>query len=100
MLEHIRGLVTKVLIAPIARVLLRIGLTPDAITVIGTFFTCAAALWFAPRGELMTALVLVTVSRALARRFDRHRRIARITWPLWMYVSVTGVIVYLMLYRM
>ncbi len=45
-------------------------------------------------------MVLVTVSRALARRFDRHRRIARITWPLWMYVSVTGVIVYVMLYRM
>lgn len=61
MLEHIRGLVTKVLIAPIARLLLRIGLTPDAITVIGTICTCASALWFAPRGELMTALVLVTV---------------------------------------
>ncbi|MBA2353766.1 MAG: DUF420 domain-containing protein [Luteitalea sp.] len=45
-------------------------------------------------------MALVTVSRALASRFDRHRRIARITWPLWMYVSVTGVIVYLMLYRM
>lgn len=45
-------------------------------------------------------LVLVTVSRALTARFDAHRRIARITWPLWMYVSVTGVIVYLMLYRM
>ena len=45
-------------------------------------------------------LVVVTVSRALAARFDRHRRIARITWPLWMYVSITGVIVYLMLYRM
>jgi uncharacterized membrane protein YozB (DUF420 family) len=45
-------------------------------------------------------LVLVTVSRALTRRFDRHRRIARITWPLWMYVSITGVIVYAMLYRM
>ena len=45
-------------------------------------------------------MVLVTVSRALAGRFDRHRRIARITWPLWMYVSVTGVIVYVMLYRM
>ena len=45
-------------------------------------------------------LVLVTVSRALAARFDQHRRIARITWPLWMYVSVTGVIVYLMLYQM
>ena len=45
-------------------------------------------------------MVLVTVSRALTRRFDRHRRIARVTWPLWMYVSVTGVIVYVMLYRM
>jgi len=45
-------------------------------------------------------MVLMTVSRALAGRFDPHRRIARITWPLWMYVSVTGVIVYLMLYRM
>ncbi len=45
-------------------------------------------------------LVLITVSRALARRFDQHRRIARITWPLWMYVSITGVLVYLMLYRM
>ena len=45
-------------------------------------------------------LVLITVSRALARRFDQHRRIARITWPLWTYVSITGVLVYLMLYRM
>ena len=45
-------------------------------------------------------MVLITVSRALGRRFDAHRRIARITWPLWMYVSVTGVVVYLMLYRM
>lgn len=45
-------------------------------------------------------LVLVTVSRALTARFDAHRRIARITWPLWMYVSVTGVVVYLMLYQL
>ena len=45
-------------------------------------------------------MVLITVSRALAGRYDPHRRIARITWPLWMYVSVTGVIVYVMLYRM
>ena len=45
-------------------------------------------------------MVLMTVSRALSGRFDPHRRIARITWPLWMYVSVTGVVVYLMLYRM
>ncbi len=45
-------------------------------------------------------MVLITVSRALGRRFDAHRRIARITWPLWMYVSVTGVVVYVMLYQM
>ena len=44
-------------------------------------------------------LALVTVSRALSRRFDRHRKIARVTWPLWMYVSVTGVVIYLMLYH-
>jgi uncharacterized membrane protein YozB (DUF420 family) len=45
-------------------------------------------------------LVLITVSRALGRRFDKHRRIARVTFPLWMYVSVTGVVIYLMLYQM
>ena len=45
-------------------------------------------------------LVLITVSRGLSRRFDKHRRIARWTLPLWMYVSITGVIVYLMLYQM
>jgi uncharacterized membrane protein YozB (DUF420 family) len=45
-------------------------------------------------------LVLVTVSRALRSRFDAHRRLARVTLPLWLYVSVTGVVVYWMLYRM
>jgi uncharacterized membrane protein YozB (DUF420 family) len=45
-------------------------------------------------------MVLLTVSRAWSRRFDKHRRIARWTLPLWLYVSVTGVIVYLMLYQM
>jgi uncharacterized membrane protein YozB (DUF420 family) len=45
-------------------------------------------------------LVLVTLVRALRKRFDRHRRIARVTLPLWSYVSVTGVIVYWMLYRL
>jgi uncharacterized membrane protein YozB (DUF420 family) len=44
-------------------------------------------------------LVLITLSRGLKRRDDRHRAIARWTLPIWMYVSVTGVIVYLMLYR-
>jgi uncharacterized membrane protein YozB (DUF420 family) len=44
--------------------------------------------------------ILITVSRGLSAKYDRHRRIARWTLPLWLYVSVTGVIVYLMLYRM
>jgi uncharacterized membrane protein YozB (DUF420 family) len=44
-------------------------------------------------------LAIITLSRALRSRFDRHRKIARWTWPLWMYVSVTGVLIYLLLYR-
>lgn len=43
--------------------------------------------------------VLITVSRALSAKYDKHRRIARWTLPIWLYVSVTGVIVYLMLYQ-
>jgi putative membrane protein len=45
-------------------------------------------------------LSLVTLRRGLAAQYDRHRRIARWTLPIWLYVSVTGVIVYVMLYRM
>ena len=44
-------------------------------------------------------LIIITLSRALRQRFDRHKKIARWTWPLWMYVSVTGVIIYLLLYQ-
>ena len=44
-------------------------------------------------------LVLITLSRGLKRNDARHRAIARWTLPLWMYVSITGVIVYLLLYR-
>ena len=43
---------------------------------------------------------LVTLTRALRGRFDRHVRIARWTLPIWLYVSVTGVVVYWMLYRL
>ena len=45
-------------------------------------------------------MILITVSRALSNKFDRHKKIAKITLPLWLYVSVTGVIVYVMLYQM
>ena len=47
---------------------------------------------------VIVPLVLITLSRALRERFDRHRAIARWTLPLWLYVSVTGVIVYWLLY--
>ena len=45
-------------------------------------------------------LALITLSRALSRRFDRHRKIARWTLPIWLYVSVTGVVIYVMLYQL
>ena len=45
-------------------------------------------------------LVATTLVPALRGRFDRHRRLARITLPLWGYVSVTGVVIYWMLYRL
>ncbi|HEY8223834.1 MAG TPA: DUF420 domain-containing protein [Pyrinomonadaceae bacterium] len=48
---------------------------------------------------VIVPLVAVTFVRALRADFVKHRRIARITLPLWLYVSVTGVIVYLMLYQ-
>ncbi|HEY0976151.1 MAG TPA: DUF420 domain-containing protein [Flavobacteriales bacterium] len=45
---------------------------------------------------VIVPLVLITLTRALSARFDKHRRIARWTLPLWLYVSITGVVVYLM----
>jgi len=67
-------------------------------------------LWFRPiylaillthtvLAMVIVPMILVTLIRALRERFDRHKIIARWTWPLWMYVSVTGVIVYLLLYQ-
>jgi uncharacterized membrane protein YozB (DUF420 family) len=44
-------------------------------------------------------LVAVTVVNAARGRFDAHARIARVTLPIWLYVSVTGVVIYWMLYR-
>jgi uncharacterized membrane protein YozB (DUF420 family) len=48
---------------------------------------------------IIVPLVLITLTRGLREQFDRHRAIARWTYPLWLYVSVTGVIVYLMLFQ-
>jgi putative membrane protein len=49
---------------------------------------------------LIAPLACVTLAFALRGRFDRHAQLARWTWPIWMYVSVTGVIIYLMLYQL
>jgi uncharacterized membrane protein YozB (DUF420 family) len=48
---------------------------------------------------IVPVLAIITLRRGLAARFDKHRRIARWTLPVWLYVSVTGVVVYLMLYH-
>ncbi len=46
---------------------------------------------------IIIPLVLFTYVRALAERFDKHRKLARITFPIWLYVAITGVVVYLMI---
>ncbi len=66
--------------------------------------------WFRPiyLGILLThtvlavvivPLIFMTLSRALKARYELHKKIARWTWPLWMYVSVTGVLIYFLLYQ-
>ena len=44
-------------------------------------------------------LAIMTIRRGLKQQWESHRRIARITFPIWVYVSLTGVIIYLMLYQ-
>lgn len=67
-------------------------------------------LWFRPYylvlltthtvlAVVIVPMILLTLSRAMKERYDLHKKIARWTWPLWMYVSVTGVVVYLILYQ-
>ena len=49
---------------------------------------------------LVPVLAVVTIRRALKGNFEQHRRIAKITLPIWLYVSVSGIVVYFMLYRL
>lgn len=60
------------------------------LTILGTHTALAAAV---------PVLAIITLRRGLKSRFDPHRKIARWTLPIWLYVSVTGVVVYLMLYQ-
>ena len=61
------------------------------LSILGTHTVLAAAV---------PILAIITLRRGLAARYDRHRRIARWTLPIWLYVSVTGVVVYVMLYHL
>src|ERR1039458_3102276 len=61
------------------------------LSILGTHTVLAAAV---------PVLAIITVRRSPAGRYDAHRRIARWTLPIWLYVSVTGVVVYFMLYHM
>jgi len=63
---------------------------PIYLTLLTTHTILAAAI---------VPLIIITLTRALRERFDKHKKIARWTWPMWMYVSVTGVIIYLLLYQ-
>ena len=63
---------------------------PLYFTILITHVTLAAAV---------PPLAIITLSRGLKARFAKHRRIARWTFPIWMYVSVTGVLVYVLLYQ-
>jgi uncharacterized membrane protein YozB (DUF420 family) len=72
--------------------------------------TFANPAWFRPIylailfTHLVAAIVILpmviwTLFRALTGNFEKHKKIARWTWPIWMYVSVTGVVIYLLLYK-
>lgn len=63
---------------------------PIYLTILGTHTLLAVVI---------VPMVFMTLSRALKQRYDLHRRIARWMWPLWMYVSVTGVLIYFLLYQ-
>jgi uncharacterized membrane protein YozB (DUF420 family) len=63
---------------------------PIYLTILLTHTVLAAAI---------VPMILITLNRARLQRFDLHKKIARWTWPLWMYVSVTGVLIYLLLYQ-
>jgi uncharacterized membrane protein YozB (DUF420 family) len=83
-------------------------LTYHALVKTVTHFTDPA--WFRPiylaillthtlLAVVIVPLILVTLNRARKQQFAAHKKIARWTWPLWMYVSVTGVVIYLLLYQ-
>ncbi len=73
------------------------------------YFKGAGAIWViyqvilwthTPLAAAVPVLAIITMNRGLKARYDKHKAIAKWTWPIWMYVNVTGVVIYLMLYKM
>jgi uncharacterized membrane protein YozB (DUF420 family) len=62
-------------------------------------FYLAILLTHTVLAAVIVPMILIALNRARLQRFELHKKIARWTWPLWMYVSVTGVVVYLLLYQ-
>jgi len=60
MMERFRDFWTKVIAAPVARLLLRLGVSPDAVTLVGTLGVCVGALAFFPQGKLLTGVLVIT----------------------------------------
>ncbi len=75
-----------------------VGVTRYTAEGIGRFIYYAILITHVPLAALMTPFILAAVWFAFRGRFDLHTRITKVLWPVWMYVSVTGVIIYLMLY--
>jgi uncharacterized membrane protein YozB (DUF420 family) len=75
------------------------GVTRFAGTGVARFLYLSLLLTHTVLAMLAAPLVLITLGLALRGRFETHRRVARWTWPIWMYVSITGVVIYLVLYH-
>ncbi|MQW74907.1 CDP-alcohol phosphatidyltransferase family protein [Nocardioides sp. dk4132] len=60
MMDHFRAFWTKIVAAPIAALLVRMGVSPDAVTLVGTLGVCAGALVFFPQGKLLTGVLVIT----------------------------------------
>ena len=75
-----------------------VGVTRYTAEGIGRPIYYAILITHVPLAALMTPFILAAVWFAFRGRFDLHTRITKVLWPVWMYVSVTGVIIYLMLY--
>ncbi len=75
------------------------GLSAEELTAVGSMRTVYLIILFThiPLAGIILPFILFSAYRALTGEFDKHKKLVRITWPIWFYVAVTGVIVYLMI---